>query len=154
MLSDLQLVDVTEENLPGILDLQLHEHQQSFLPSIQSSIELAANYPDARPLAIRVNGQIGGFALYGIDEETGSWKIFRLYLDKGFQSRGLGKQATQMLLDLIEKQHEATEVLIVYKASNKVAQRLFEQLGFREYARNGERVLSKINLSGRRITST
>ncbi len=149
MLSDLQLVHVNDENLPRLLALSLHEHQRMFMPSIESSIELAANYPDAQPLAISVDGEICGFALYGVDEETGSWKIFRIFLDKEFQSQGLGKRVMEILLQRLKKEHDATEVLVVYNESNSVAERLYDQLGFKAYARRGGKVLSKCSLSDR-----
>ncbi len=149
---DLELTDITEENLPSVLSVELYDFQRSFLPSIESSIELARNYPDSRSYAVSVGGEICGFTLYGIDDETGSWKIFRIYIDREFQSRGLGKSVTQMVLDRLEQEHDANEVLIVCNEENKVALILYDRIGFKEYDRKGARVLLKINTSERRVT--
>jgi len=151
-MNKVQLSAVTDDNLNKVLDIQIHEHQQTFLPTIRSSLNLASKYPDAHPLVIEADDQVCGFALYGIDEETGYWKIFRLYIDKRYQSQGLGLRVMVMLLDLLHKERGAGEVLIVYNYSNAVAKRLYSKLGFDEYDRKGDKVLAKITLSDRHIT--
>jgi diamine N-acetyltransferase len=143
-LNDLALVEVTKENLPELLEIKLFHHQEPYLPTIESSLEMAERYPDARSLGIRLGHEICGFALYGIDEQTGCWKIFRFYIDKEYQSLGIGRKAIELLLDLLHDEQDATEVLVVYNEDNKVAERLYEKPGFAAYGRNGDKVLSKL----------
>lgn len=148
---DLRLAELSAEIRQQVLRLQLHLHQQSFLPSIESSLALAASYPEARPLAILLGDKVCGFVLYGIDDETGKWKIFRIYIDKESQARGLGKQATQMLLERLENEHGATEVLLVCNEENVVALRLYRQLGFTECDRKDDKVLLKADIYKRAL---
>lgn len=108
---------------------------------------MAERYPDAQPYAILLDEKICGFVLYGVDEETGRWKVFRLYIDKAFQSRGIGQRIMVLLLDLLRHEHDATEVLIVYNKDNESAASLYKKLGFSAYEQNGDKVLSKLVFS-------
>lgn len=145
----IQFETVSPANLAELLALQVRDDQRAFVPSIGSSIELAEGYPSAVCLAVRVENEICGFALYGIEEESGSWKIFRLIIDKAVQGRGIGRRAMNLLLERIRVQHGAHEVRIAYDASNVVAQALYSSLGFVEYGTRGHRKLAVLAFAAR-----
>ena len=140
----LQIEPITSENRDACLSLSLHEEQRSFVPDVASSLAMAANYPDAHPLAIATkDGQVIGFCLYGVDENTGSWKIFRLIIDMVSQGLGYGTAATRLIMDQLQEKHGASEVLIVYNDGNAAAEHVFSRLGFKEYDRDGIKILAR-----------
>ena len=143
-----QLETVSNENLAAVLALQVREDQRDFLPSIASSIELAKGYPDAVCLAVRAAHGVCGFAMYGIDYESGSWKIFRLLVAQAFQGQGIGRRAMNLLLERLRTRHGAHDVRIVYSASNAVAHALYSSLGFVECGVRGDRKLAMLRFTG------
>lgn len=148
---NIQLEAVSEGNLQQVLGLELLEPQRAFIPSIESSIELAEQYPDSHALAITFADTVCGFALYGIDDETGSWKVFRLAIDRHYQRQGIGIRAMNRILESIWTMHSANEVLIVFDAKNSAAAGLYTRLGFTQYGSSGGKILSKITQSDWRV---
>ena len=109
--SEVQIVPLTEDLESSVLQITVDESQNGFHPSIRSSIDLARDYDDAQLLAVLVRGEVCGFALYGVDFETGKWKVFRLAVDKHHQGRGIGKRAMLLILDQLQHEKKAQEVL-------------------------------------------
>lgn len=126
---------VDKNNWLACVALKVAESQETFLPSNLSSIAGAQFYPDSRSRAIYANDDLVGYALYGIDETTGLWKIFRLMIDEKSQGKGYGKAAMKLILEDI-RQEKAEVVLVRYNLENEIARRLYESLGFREIGRN------------------
>ncbi len=147
-MADVRLEELSSNNIDDLLQVSVFEHQADFVPSITSSIELASNYDDATCLVIRSDGRVCGFGLYGIDEETGSWKIYRLLIDRSFQGQGIGKQALSLILDILVHEQQANEVLIVYAEANRSAHNLYTAFGFLPYGTRGDRILSKLSCAG------
>ena len=84
--------------------------------------------------------------MYGIDEETKLWKIYRLVIDKSYQRQGIGRAAMELALTELKNHHGADEVLIVYNEDNVNAIELYETLGFIQYSSEGKRILAKVKL--------
>jgi len=135
-----RLVDVDAGNRDAIVRLELAPSQREFLPDTESSLEMASRYPDARALGVAVGDHIVGFALIGIDESTGYWKVFRLLVDVAMQRRGIGRRAMELLLERLRDRHGADHVLVAYQDHNEVARRLYASLGFVELDRVGSKV--------------
>lgn len=142
--SKITLQDVTESNREEVIRLTGNKNQHDFMPDVASSLKGLEKYPDARPLAITAGNEVVGFALYGIDEVTGTWKIFRLLIDKQHQGRGLGKQALKAIVTEMKEKREATDILICYDEHNEVARRMYISFGFEEYGKNGSKILAKL----------
>lgn len=139
------LQDLTPEYTQACLGLSVSEQQLSFIPDVASSLELAANYPGARPLAIcDRSGEVVGFGLYGVDEETGHWKLFRLMIDQKHQGIGLGFAAACEMIATLKQEHSADVVLVSYHEGNSVARDMYSKLGFEEYGQIGLKVLAKL----------
>jgi diamine N-acetyltransferase len=139
---------VTDANRTECESMHVAIEQRSFIPDNRSSIELALKYPDACPLLVRIaDGTSVGFVLYGIDEGTGEWKIFRLMVDERFQGLGYGRRILRSILERLQNEHQAKRVLVIYHEPNRAAARLYEREGFVEYARADGKVLTKIEWS-------
>jgi diamine N-acetyltransferase len=95
-------------------------------------------------LVRNVDGQAVGFALFGIDENSGEWKIFRLMVDEQFQGRGYGRAILRKLMERLRREHQVSKILVVYHVPNIAARQLYAAQGFVEYGRVDGKVLSKI----------
>ena len=73
-----------------------------------------------------------GYALFGRDDETQQWKIFRIMVDAAHQGRGYGRAAMHQLIEMLRLRAAAQPILICYKADNAVAKSLYASLGFVE----------------------
>ena len=124
--------------------LDLHESQRTLLPSNLYSIAEAQFYLKARSRTIMHQGEIVGYALYGIDVVSGLWKVFRLMIDARHQRKGLGLAAMQMILNEIAREPDSTEVLIVYQSGNRAAAELYEKLGFVVTERGDNHVYARL----------
>ena len=147
-MDNVSLEELSPGNVDDLLKVSVFDHQTEFVPSIASSIEMASTYDEATCLVIRADSRICGFGLYGIDQETGNWKIFRLVVDQSLQGRGIGKQALRLMLDILLNEKHAKEVLIVYADTNAPAHNLYTSFGFVPYATRGDRILSKLTNAG------
>jgi diamine N-acetyltransferase len=136
----LEVVD--KDNWEACAALTLAESQRGFLPSNLQSIAEAQFYPRARSRAVYSYDDLVGYALYGIDETTGHWKIFRLMIDERFQGRGYGRGAMRVILEDI-RQEKAEVVLVRYNFENEVARRLYESFGFKEIGRTETHVTAQ-----------
>jgi diamine N-acetyltransferase len=132
---------VDKDNWLACVALRVAESQKDFLPSNLSSIAGAQFYSQSRSRAIYVNDDLVGYTLYGIDETTGLWKIFRLMIDERFQGKGYGKEAMKLMLGDIRRE-KAEVVLVRYTLENEVARHLYESLGFVELGRTETHITS------------
>ena len=144
-MNDIKIISVTEKNKQECLNLIVKENQKDYLPSISESLELAKRYPNAFPKAIVTNNKVIGFCLYGIDNETTKWKIYRFLIDESFQSKGLGKKALRELIKLININNASKDILVCYQDSNIIARNLYSFFGFIEYSKQGTKIFAKLN---------
>ena len=87
-----------------------------------------------------------GFVLYGVDVETGKWKIFRLMIDRAHQGKGYGRAVMEQVIKRLSAQPDCNEILIAYQTTNDTAQRLYESLGFTEEIVNDDKVTARLDL--------
>ena len=143
----IDLVPVDETNHQACLNLEISPEQEHFVPDIASSLEMARKYDQARPLAILYDGEIVGFCLYGVDEASGQWKIYRLLIGAQWQRMGIGRQAMLALIKRLHEQHGAESVLLVYHRENEAAERLYNSLGFVVYQLREPHKLAKLMIT-------
>jgi diamine N-acetyltransferase len=141
------LVPITKDNWKAIAALTVAHEQVAFVPANLYSIAEAQFYPDAHAYAIANEaGEWVGFTLYGRDEATGKWKLFRLMIDATQQGRGYGKAALRIVIERVRAQG-ATEMLVGYQATNVAARQLYAQIGFVEVQTVGGLVTASLDLT-------
>ena len=139
------MVDVDSDLRLSCLALAVRPDQVGFVPSVQSSLELATRYPSARPMALIVGSDVAGFSMHGVDEATGLWKIFRLVVDARYQSQGVGRRAVRELIRMLVEEEGATAVLVSYQSDNEWARRLYAAEGFSEIKTEGRKVTARLH---------
>lgn len=138
--------EISEDNISSVLALEVKADQKDFLPDIQSSLDIAERYESAEAVAICTQSNaVIGFALYGIDEQTENWKIFRMMIDQQYQRQGFGTLATRKLIEILKEKPDSSKILICYQKSNPVAQKLYQKLGFQEYRIEGTKVFAELS---------
>ena len=141
---NVSVAPVDESNLNSLNQLSIPESHREFIPDVASSIKLASKYDDAQPLCITFGDKVVGFALYGVDESTGKWKIFRLLVGEDYQGNGIGRIALDKVISDLQTEKQAEEILITYHQDNLGAARLYSRFGFVEYGRDSEKILAKL----------
>lgn len=131
-MASVQLIDIDSSVREQCLNLRLRPDQMAFVPDVASSLVLATRYPKARPMAVVVGEKVVGFSMHGIDEASGSWKIYRLIIDADSQGMGFGRATLRELVRLLEAEAGATTILVSYNEENEPARRLYRSEGFEE----------------------
>jgi diamine N-acetyltransferase len=127
---DITFRPVTRANFSAVVELTVAPEQTEFVASNLYSLAEAAIEPTWTPLAIYAGDDLVGFALFGRDDETGSWWIMRYMIDAQHQGRGYGTAALPKLIDLMIERHGCGEIFLGYEPSNDVAERLYARMGF------------------------
>lgn len=100
-----------------------------------------------RPIAIEIDGQLVGFAMYGLWENEGAegrvW-LDRFFIDEHFQGKGYATLVLPLLFQRIFTEYARKELYLSVYESNAAAIRLYQKLGFSfngETDINGEKVM-------------
>ncbi|HAX25793.1 MAG TPA: GNAT family N-acetyltransferase [Thermomicrobiales bacterium] len=125
-----ELRAVTRETLRQCIRLQVASTQAGFVASNVFSLAEAAVTPDTWPLAVYAGDEMVGFVMYSRDPETGRYWIMRLMVDAGQQGRGFGRATVVAAVELIRERHGCREIILGVTEGNKVAERLYESVGF------------------------
>jgi ribosomal protein S18 acetylase RimI-like enzyme len=117
-------------------------------PCIRGLIAEAQFYPDNVSRAVVAEeGQIVGFALYGIETISNRPKIFRLMIGESFQGRGLGRAAMQAIIQDIRRRWDPAQIYVSFQNPNAIARRLYASLGFEEVEQEGEKITARLSVS-------
>jgi ribosomal protein S18 acetylase RimI-like enzyme len=121
---------ITAVNWRECAELDVREHQRSWLPSNLVSIAAAQFYPDNYCRAVYAGEELVGFGMYGIEQNTNRIKVFRLMIGGTFQQRGYGVAAMAVILKEIAQRWPSSAIYVSYQEENVVARRLYDRLRF------------------------
>jgi diamine N-acetyltransferase len=144
-MSSIYLKPITRENWEECAELKGADGQEEFLPSNLRSIALAQFYPNAVALAIYDgDDRMVDFTLYGLEEATQRWKIFRLMIAAEHQRRGHGRAAMLQVIQRLRTLPTCHEVFISYHTANHAARCLYRSLGFVDQELSGTKVTARL----------
>ncbi len=126
------LVPVNRANFRACVDLEVASEQEGFVATNVFSIAQAKVEPTWVPLAIVNGDEVVGFAMYGLDVESGQWWIIRIMIGTEHQGRGFGAAALASLISRLAEREGATEIRLGCVIGNDRAKRSYERHGFRE----------------------
>ena len=133
----IELREVTADNWRHALRVEPRGDQRRFVASVAYYLNLCHYGGDWRPMALYLDDEVVGFAMWGFDAEEDSHWIGGLIIDAKHQGKGYGRAAMEALLDFLAAHPGYREVALSYEPENTVARRLYVSLGFVE---TGERV--------------
>ena len=128
-----QLKPVTQENLGAVLELKVAENQETFVSSTAESLAQAYVYTDtAFPFAVYDDGNPVGFIMLGYYEEKKYYTLWKLLIDRKYQSRGYGRQALELGIAFLKERFHVTEIYTGVLPGNNVAKSLYHSVGFKD----------------------
>ena len=127
---DVELREITSETVRTICELAVADDQRSFVAPNAVSIAEAHFEPRHWMRAIYAGGEPAGFVLLFEDPAEPDYGVWRLMVAEGFQRRGIGRRAMELL---IERWREigAPEAALSVEPDNEHAIAFYESLGFR-----------------------
>ena len=127
----IELKEITANNLSGVLNLSVFEHQKSFVSTTAYSLAQAYVYREtAFPFAVYLDNVVIGFIMFGYYEFKQQYTLWKFLIDKKYQNMGHGKEALQQGLLILKKCTGAGEVFTGVALGNEKAKRLYASVGF------------------------
>lgn len=128
---NIEIVELNGENWYTCCQLEVSEDQKNHIVSNAISIAQSKFEPSLKPFAIVYEGEVVGFLMFNtvIEELDGYW-IYRIMVDQKFQHQGIGKIATQLMIDEIATLSDAQKIVVGYHPENIGAHKLYSSLGF------------------------
>ena len=97
-MTTLTLREITKETVGAILNLKVSPEQTHFVADNATSIAEAYFEPKAWFRAIYADETPVGFMMLEDDPETSSYYLWRFMIAEGYQGRGYGRQALELLM--------------------------------------------------------
>ena len=89
----LRLEAIDRHNFRDIVALSVDDAQKTYIASNLYSLAQAYVQPECVPLAVYEKNEPVGFVMYAMDEDEREYSIYRVMIDKRYQSRGFGREA-------------------------------------------------------------
>jgi len=121
---------ITKENFWDCIELYVAEEQVDFVTSNAVSIAQSKVQPECIPLAVYDDDLMIGFVMYCIDEDDGEYWIYRMMIDKKYQSKGYGKKTLEKLLEIIKQDKTRNKIFLGVHKESTYAVKIYENCGF------------------------
>lgn len=122
--------EITRENFWECIELSVAEEQAGFVASNAVSIAQSKVQRECIPLAVYDDELMVGFIMYCIDEDDGEYWIYRIMIDRQYQSKGYGKETLKKLLEIIKEDKSHNKIFLGVSKENTYAVRLYKSFGF------------------------
>ncbi|TXD47212.1 GNAT family N-acetyltransferase [Polaribacter sp. IC073] len=118
---------VVLKDLNDILKIEKHVFKTDSYPPfvIRQLFDISGNYF----IAAKEDGEILGYAIGGIKTADNQGWILSLGVHENARGKGLGKQLTKKLIEILKEQHTTQISLTVYP-TNASAIKIYKDLGF------------------------
>jgi diamine N-acetyltransferase len=145
------LREITDGNREIVVALRVAPQQERFVGSVQDALDLAGEYPHAKPWyrAVYVGDEPVGFVMVSWNVEPqppeiiGPWFLWKLLIDERHQGRGYGFEVVRQVAALV-RAAGATELLTSYVPEDSGPAGFYQRLGFTptgEFDNNGEPIV-------------
>ena len=129
------LREIDKGNWLECIKLEIAPEQAGFVSSNVFSLAQSKFEPQMKTMGIYAGDEMVGFIMYGFDYDDGNYVVLRLMVDARRQGKGYGRAAMLEAIRQMRMEPDCRQVALSYAPANKVAERLYESLGFR---RTGE----------------
>ncbi|MBU5675423.1 GNAT family N-acetyltransferase [Alkaliphilus sp. MSJ-5] len=130
-ITKITLREITADNFWDIIELNVSEEQKELVASNAVSIAQSKVQPECIPMAIYSDDIPVGFIMYCIDRDDNEYWIYRLMIDKKFQSKGFGRRAMEIVINIIKKDCSRNKIYLGVDKQGVASVKLYEVLGFR-----------------------
>ncbi|MGM7683809.1 GNAT family N-acetyltransferase [Cytobacillus sp. Hm23] len=134
---NVRLEKINSENWYECCRLEVSKEQEKYMEPNAISIAQSKFEPTLKPYAIYFEEKLVGFLMYNsLKEELDGYWIYRIMIDKNFQGKGIGKEATKLMILEMVNLLGAKKIIVGYNPENSGAHHLYANLGFVD---NGDR---------------
>ena len=113
------------------------EDQYDYIEPNAISIIQSKFEPTLKAYVIYCEKNMVGFLMYNsVQEELDGYWIYRIMIDKRWQGKGIGKEATKLMISKMSSLPNAKKIVVGYHPENIGAHSLYASLGFVD---NGDR---------------
>lgn len=125
------ITEINEETWYACCGLEVSEEQAAHIEPNAVSIAQLHFEPTLKAYAIYTDDTLAGFLMFNTvpEELDGHW-IYRIMIDKKFQGSGIGKAATQLMMNEMKTKWNAEKIVVGYHPENTGAHQLYKSLGF------------------------
>ncbi|WML33018.1 GNAT family N-acetyltransferase [Clostridium sp. OS1-26] len=147
---NVEIREVTKENLKEVLSLDVSTTQKSYVESTKQCLEDAVECNYYQPAGLYKDGILVGFAMYGFfpgESQKGRVWLDRYLIDEYFQGQGLGSIMLEALIAHLVKLYNCDEIYLSLYDDNQCALHLYQKFGFKfneEQDINGEKIMVKV----------
>lgn len=124
------LREITMDNFHECIGLKVCKEQKEFVASNMYSLAEAKADGVSVPLSIYNDETMVGFIMYNYDVKNKMGWIDRLMIDEKYQHRGYGKYAMKEVINRLKSIEECEYIKTSFEPENKIAKKLYLQLGF------------------------
>ncbi|WP_047982633.1 GNAT family N-acetyltransferase [Ornithinibacillus contaminans] len=129
-MSTMYFRDIDNTNEEIVRAIKLKPGQEKFIETVEECLQEAKLHHEWHPVAIYYHDEVVGFAMYGsFGAHKDTW-IDRIMIDENYQGKGLGRMAMEQLIARVSREYEVNTLYLSILEENRVAQRLYESLGF------------------------
>lgn len=148
------LREITKDNWRHCIRLDPGPVGRNFIPSNLYALAESKFTPSFIPLGIYVGSVMVGFVMYNTQPEAdGSYRIYSMMVDAGYQGKGYGTAALRLVLERLRQLPPCTTVSLEYDRANERAARLYRRCGFREVAQSPTGgVLAQLHMTKQKVT--
>jgi diamine N-acetyltransferase len=125
-----ELREVSGETVRAICSLKVAPDQEAFVAPNAVSIAEAYFHPTAWFRAIYADGEPVGFVMLDDDASKSSYNLWRLMVADGFQGRGYGRRAVELLIDYVRSRPGATTLTTSWVPGEHGPAEFYRKLGF------------------------
>jgi diamine N-acetyltransferase len=125
----ISLVEINRKNIWDIINLKAG----GYIEENGNSIAQSKVQPECIPLAIYNDDIPVGFLMYCIDIDDGNYWIYRFMIGIGFQRKGYGKKAMELLINEIKKDDTHNKILLDVDKKNDRAVLFYKNCEFKIY---------------------
>lgn len=144
---NIKFIPVNQKNIEQVEKLHISEAQKGSCETVRECFDEALIFQLWRPVAIMIDNELVGFAMYGLwlyEGDHGKVWLDRFFIDENHQGKGYSKAVLPVLINHIVSIYNYDELYLSVYEDNAIAIHLYEQLGFvfnGELDINGEKVM-------------
>jgi diamine N-acetyltransferase len=151
------LREITDDNRDAVCALRVRRDQKRFVASVASSLDDAAEEPEANPWyrAVYSGDEPVGFVMLswnvppGRPGVIGRYFLWRLLIDKRHQRRGIGREVLTQIIDLV-RADGGTELFTSYEPGDGEPWPFYQQFGFQPTGEiDDDEIVLRLTLSRR-----
>ncbi|MFP4364693.1 MAG: GNAT family N-acetyltransferase [Spirochaetia bacterium] len=126
--------ELNKDNWYDCCELSLTPEQEEFMEPNAVSIAQTKYEPSLRAYAIYDDNTIVGFCMYNSEpEELDGYWIYRIMIDKEHQRKGIGKAATEAMIQEMAQIPGCNRIVVGYHHENLGAHNLYKRCGFKDH---------------------